>query len=162
TADGRLLTCSERESPDLFWALRGGGGGNFGVCTSYTFTTNPVKDVTLYDITWDWRDAAAVFEAFQDVIGQAPDELSARARVGTAGKARTGGSEPPTISALGQFFGPQHELVDLLTPALRAGRVRKRLIARRTFWQAKDYFFHTTPRIAYQVKSAYLARPLGG
>ena len=58
TADGRLLTCSERDNSDLFWALRGGGGGNFGVCTSYTFTTNPVTDVTLYDITWDWRDAA--------------------------------------------------------------------------------------------------------
>jgi FAD/FMN-containing dehydrogenase len=162
TADGRLLTCSEREHSDLFWALRGGGGGNFGVCTSYTFTTNPVSDVTLYDITWEWADAAPVFEAFQRVIQRAPDEFSARLGVGTAGNPKTGGKEPPTISALGQYFGPKHELVDLLAPALRAGRVSKKLIARRTFWQAKDYFFHTTPAIAYEVKSAYLKRPLGG
>ncbi len=162
TADGRLLTCSERANSDLFWGLRGGGGGNFGVCTSYTFTTNPVSDVTLYDITWDWRDAAAVFDAFQRVIQSAPDDFSARLGVGRAGNPRTGGKGPPTISALGQFFGPKHELVDLLTPALHAGRVRKQLIARRTFWQAKDYFFHTTPRIAYEVKSAYLDRPLDG
>jgi FAD/FMN-containing dehydrogenase len=162
TADGRVLRCSEREHSDLFWALRGGGGGNFGVCTSFTFTTNPVKDVTLYDITWDWRDAAAVFEAFQHVIRQAPDEFSARLGVGTAGNPKTGGKEPPTISALGQFFGPRHELVDLLAPALGAGRIHKQLIARRTFWQAKSHFFHTTPRIAFGVKSAYLARPLGG
>ncbi len=162
TADGRLLTCSEREHPDLFWALRGGGGGNFGVCTSYTFTTNPVKDVTLYDISWEWADAAAVFDAFQQVIQRAPDEFSARLGVGRAGNPKTGGKEPPTISALGQYFGPKHELVDLLTPALRAGRVKSKLIARRTFWQAKDYFFHTTPRIAYEVKSAYLGRPLNG
>ena len=162
TADGRLLRCSEREHSDLFWALRGGGGGNFGVCTSYTFTTNPVSDVTLYDITWEWADAAAVFEAFQRVIQRAPDEFSARLGVGTAGNPKTGGKEPPTISALGQYFGPKHELVDLLAPALRAGRVSKKLIARRTFWQAKDYFFHTTPAIAYEVKSAYLKRPLAG
>ena len=162
TADGRLLRCDKRHNADLFWALRGGGGGNFGVCTSYTFETNPVGNVALYDITWDWRDAEAVFEAFQQVIERAPDDFSARLGVGTAGNPRTGGKEPPTISALGQFFGPKHELVDLLAPALRAGRIKKRLIAERTFWQAKDYFFHTTPAIAYEVKSAYLDRPLDG
>jgi FAD/FMN-containing dehydrogenase len=75
TADGRLRTCSERKNSDLFWALRGGGGGNFGVCTSYTFATNPVSSVTLYDISWDWADAPAVFEAFQHVIQSAPDEF---------------------------------------------------------------------------------------
>ncbi len=63
TADGHLLNCSEREHSDLFWALRGGGGGNFGVCTSYTFVTHPVSHVTLYDISWEWADAPAVFEA---------------------------------------------------------------------------------------------------
>lgn len=162
TADGRLLRCNHRHNSDLFWALRGGGGGNFGVCTSYTFETNPVRDVTLYDISWEWTDAEAVFEAFQQVIQQAPDEFSARIGVGRAGNPRTGGKGPPGISALGQFFGRKHELVDLLAPALRAGRIKKQLIARRTFWQAKDYFFHTTPEIAYEVKSAYLDRPLNG
>jgi FAD/FMN-containing dehydrogenase len=162
TPDGRLRTCSEHRNSDLFWALRGGGGGNFGVCTSYTFATNPVNDVTLYDITWEWTDAEAVFEAFQEVIGRAPDDFSARIGVGRAGNPRTGGKGPPTISALGQYFGPKHELVDLLAPALNAGRIKKQLIARRTFWQAKDYFFHTTPAIAYEVKSAYLVRPLDG
>jgi FAD/FMN-containing dehydrogenase len=160
TADGRLLTCSEREHSDLFWALRGGGGGNFGVCTSYTFATNSVSTVTLYDIAWEWADAAAVFEAFQQVILRAPEEFSARLGVGRAGDPHTGGKGPPTISALGQYFGPRHELLDLLAPALAAGRVRKRLIAHRTFWQAKNYLFHTTPEIAYEVKSAYLDRPL--
>jgi FAD/FMN-containing dehydrogenase len=160
TADGSVLTCSRRENSDLFWALRGGGGGNFGVCTSYTFVTNPVSNVTLYDISWEWADAPAVFEAFQKVIQRAPEEFSARIGVGRAGDPRTGGKGPPTISALGQYFGPRHELVDLLAPALAAGRVKKRLIARRTFWQAKNYFFHTTPEIAYEVKSAYLDRPL--
>ena len=162
TVDGRRLRCTARQNPDLFWALRGGGGGNFGVCTSYTFTTNPVSNVALYDVAWDWRDAEAVFEAFQQVMLHAPDAFSARLGVGTAGNPQTGGKEPPTVSVLGQYFGPKHELVDLLAPALRAGRIKKQLIAERTFWQAKDYFFQTTPRTAYEVKSAYLDRPLNG
>jgi FAD/FMN-containing dehydrogenase len=162
TADGRLLTCSERSHPDLFWALRGGGGGNFGVCTSYTFVTHPVSHVTLYDISWEWADAPAVFESFQEVIRGAPEEFSARIGVGRPGDRRTGGKGPPKISALGQYFGPKHELVDLLEPALRAGRIKQQLIARRTFWQAKDYFFQTTPEFAYEAKSAYLDRPLNG
>ncbi len=162
TAEGRLLTCNERKNSDLFWALRGGGGGNFGVCTSYTFVTNPVSDVTLYDISWEWADAPAVFEAFQQVMQLAPAEFSGRLGVGRAGDPRTGGKKAPTVSVLGQYFGPKHELVDLLAPALRAGRIKKQLIARRTFWQAKEYFFKTTPEIAYEVKSAYLDRPLNG
>jgi hypothetical protein len=116
----------------------------------------------LYDISWDWADAPAVFEAFQHVIQSAPDEFSARLGVGRAGNPRTGGKGEPTISALGQYFGSKSDLVDLLAPALRAGRIKKQLIARWTFWQAKDYFFHTTPEIAYEVKSAYLDRPLNG
>jgi hypothetical protein len=132
TADGQLLRCSEREHADLFWALRGGGGGNFGVCTSFTLMTKPVDHVTLYDIEWDWADAAVVFAAFQDVMSQAPDEFSARIGVGRAGNPQTGGTRPPVISALGQFFGSRTDLVELLAPALRVGRIKKQLIARRT------------------------------
>jgi FAD binding domain/Berberine and berberine like len=160
TAAGEALKCSDRENSDLFWALRGGGGGNFGICTSYTFATKPVSDVTLYDIEWRWEDAAKVFAAFQGTMVGAPNEFSARIGVGRAGQPRNAGAAPPTISALGQFFGPKRELLDLLDPALTAARPKRRLIAERTFWQAKNYFFDTTPRGYYEVKSAYARRPL--
>jgi FAD/FMN-containing dehydrogenase len=50
--------------------------------------------------------------------------------------------------------------VDLLEPAMAAGKVVSSLIERRTFWSAKEYFFHTVPRVAYAVKSDYLDEPL--
>ena len=157
-ASGDVVTCNDRADPDLFWALRGAGGGNFGVATSYTFSTNAVDNVAIYDVAWDWNDAATVFAAFQDVIASAPDDLSGRLGVGASG--RPGSNKNPTISALGQFFGTADELRSLLAPALAAGRLTSSLIEERTFWAAKDYLLHTVPSQAYAVKSTFLDGPL--
>ena len=56
------MSANATENKDLFWALRGAGGGNFGVCTRYGFETRPVDDVSIYDVSFRWRDAEAVFE----------------------------------------------------------------------------------------------------
>nr|WP_254748885.1 hypothetical protein [Streptomyces sp. NEAU-Y11] len=58
TAAGNSLVCDERRHPDLFWACRGGGGGNFGINTEFTFRTTPVNTVAVYQLDWDWRDTA--------------------------------------------------------------------------------------------------------
>ncbi len=159
TADGELLRCTEKENDDLFWALRGAGGGNFGVCTKYVFETRPVGNVSIYDIAFEWKDAEAVFTAFQDVIESAPNEFSARVGVGVPGTPG-GRAGEPSVSILGQYFGPSGELRELLAPVLDAGKTTKKLIADRTFWEAKDYFFHNTPSKAFAVKSDYLDDPL--
>ncbi len=74
-ADGRLLTCDANHDPDLFWALRGGGGGNFGVVTSFTFRTHAVTALSLFTLSWPWGEAATVFNAWQNWAPQAPDEI---------------------------------------------------------------------------------------
>ncbi len=74
-ADGRVLTCDANHDPDLFWALRGGGGGNFGVVTSFTFQTQRVAALSLFTFTWAWSSAAAVVDAWQNWAPHAPDEL---------------------------------------------------------------------------------------
>jgi FAD/FMN-containing dehydrogenase len=48
----RVIRADERHDADLLWASRGGGGGNFGIATSYTFTFHPISTVTLYEATW--------------------------------------------------------------------------------------------------------------
>ncbi|MBI2565896.1 MAG: FAD-binding oxidoreductase [Candidatus Schekmanbacteria bacterium] len=75
-ADGRFVTASEKESSDLFWALRG-GGGNFGVVTSFLFQAHPVSTVYAGPVFWDARDAVAVMRAYRDFLPAAPEELGA-------------------------------------------------------------------------------------
>ena len=74
TADGRMLACDPQTEPDLFWALRG-GGGSFGVVTSLTFQTHPTRPLALAQLSWEWRDARAVIAGWQEWQRQAPDTL---------------------------------------------------------------------------------------
>ena len=84
TADGALLRASEDEHPDLFWALRG-GGGNFGVVTSFEFRLHALGPTVLAGpILWDARDAAEVLRFYRDFVRDAPDELGTVVRFGTA------------------------------------------------------------------------------
>ena len=84
TADGELLRVSKDEHPDLFWALRG-GGGNFGVATSFEFRLHPVGPTVLAGpILWDAADAKDVLRFYRDFLRGAPDELGTVVRFGTA------------------------------------------------------------------------------
>jgi FAD/FMN-containing dehydrogenase len=74
TADGRVLTASERENEDLFWAIRG-GGGNFGVVTSFEFQLHPVKEIYAGPILYEVDDAATVLSFYRDFIRDAPEQL---------------------------------------------------------------------------------------
>ena len=84
TADGELRRTSADEHPDLFWALRG-GGGNFGVVTSFEFRLHPVgPTVVAGPIFWDASDAVEVLRCYRDFVRDAPDELGTVVRFGTA------------------------------------------------------------------------------
>ena len=75
TADGRLLTTSQDEHPDLFWALRG-GGGNFGVVVDFDFLAQPVGTVHFGSVTYRLDDPADLLARWRDAMRVAPEELS--------------------------------------------------------------------------------------
>ena len=100
TADGQVRTCSPSQNPDLFWACRGGGGGNFGVVTSFTFRTHPVGQIVLFFLSWPWSHAAPVIAAWQSWAPHAPDALWSNAHLAAA----RGGSVP-VIQVGGTFLG---------------------------------------------------------
>jgi hypothetical protein len=84
TADGERLRVSNDEHPDLFWALRG-GGGNFGVVTSFEFRLHSVgPSVLAGPILWDATDVREVLRFYRDFVREAPDELGTVVRFGTA------------------------------------------------------------------------------
>ncbi|MFO7546995.1 MAG: FAD-binding oxidoreductase [Trueperaceae bacterium] len=74
-ADGRLVTANEHEHHDLFWAVRG-GGGNFGVVTSFLFRAHPVETVVAGPTLWSLDDAADVMRWYRDFIREAPRDLN--------------------------------------------------------------------------------------
>ena len=76
-ADGEVRTASADSNPDLFWAIRG-GGGNFGVATSFTFRCHPLGPIVAFaGVFYPVADAGNVFRGFRDWASTAPDEMSA-------------------------------------------------------------------------------------
>jgi FAD/FMN-containing dehydrogenase len=83
TADGDVIRASDREHPDLFWALRG-GGGNFGVVSSFRFALHPVgPTVTAGSVFWPAEATTDVLRFYRDFVVDAPDELGTVIRLGT-------------------------------------------------------------------------------
>src|ERR1700744_2838785 len=74
-ADGSVFVASADENSDLFWALRG-GGGNFGVVTSFLFQAHPVHTVCAGPMLWNLEDAADVMKWYREFITQAPEEMN--------------------------------------------------------------------------------------
>jgi hypothetical protein len=107
TVDGTLRTVSSSAEPDLFWALRGGGGGNFGIVTSFTFDTVPAPQLTVFELGFPTGSAPEVLGGWQQWIIRVPDELSANCHI-------SGGS-PPGATVIGCLIGPASALNPLLT-----------------------------------------------
>ena len=104
TADGRSLTCDGSHDPDLFWALRG-GGGSFGVVTSLTFATHPADSLAHAYVSWPWSAAAEVIAAWQSWAVAAPRSLWSTAHV-----LATGAAGGPTVAVAAVMVGSQPAL----------------------------------------------------
>jgi FAD/FMN-containing dehydrogenase len=73
-ADGSIVTASPSRNADLYWGLRG-GGGNFGIVTSFLFRAHPVKMVYAGPIFWDMAHARTVMQHYRDFLPTVPEEL---------------------------------------------------------------------------------------
>jgi FAD/FMN-containing dehydrogenase len=109
-ADGRVVDCDANHDEDLFWALRGAGGGNFGVVTSLAFRTVPEPAATSFDLVWPHSEAVAVMDAWQAWAPDAPDECAASLLV----TASADPGEPPTVAVFGAMLGGQPDTMEVL------------------------------------------------
>ncbi len=156
-ADGSAVVANAHSHPDLYWALRGGGGGNFGIVTRFVFRTHPASTVSTYSMEWPWSDAKQVVQAWQAFAPHAPDALSSVLNVNAA----AGSSAPPQITSAGQFFGSEQALRTLLAPLLNAGTPSRFATKTRTFLEAVHYWGGgATGRATFAAKSSISNAPL--
>ena len=108
TADGSIRQVSASQDADLLWALRGGGGGNFGVVTSLSFTTHPAADCSYAFLSWPWSQAEQVIRSWQAWAPSAPDAMWADLHllVWANGQYQLG----TTVN----YLGPESELSNLI------------------------------------------------
>jgi hypothetical protein len=111
TADGNLHTVNAHSDPDLFWALRGGGGGNFGIVTQFVFKVHPLpSSASYFFVHWPWSSASEAIAAWQSWAPHASSNLTSIFHLSAGGSA--------TVSISGQYFGPSSNLPGLLGPLM--------------------------------------------
>ncbi|MFE3229107.1 FAD-binding oxidoreductase [Nocardia sp. NPDC059228] len=116
TADGTLRTASATSELDLFWALRGGGGGNFGIVTSFTFQTVAAPQLAVFQVRFPAGSLTDVLGGWQAFTASAPDEFWSTLGI-SAGS-------PPTCRINGCYVGPESAMNSLLDKLVAATRTQ--------------------------------------
>jgi FAD/FMN-containing dehydrogenase len=114
TADGQFLTASPSEHPDLFWGLRG-GGGNFGVVTSFEYRVHPVGPVLAGMVLHPMAKAKEVLRFYREYARSAPDELTAFTAL------MTSPDGAPVVAIVVGYIGPMAEGERLVAPVRKFG-----------------------------------------
>jgi len=160
TAAGQVIRASEHEHSDLFWGMRG-GGGNFGVATSFEYALHPVgPDVVAGAIAWRGEDAERVLEMYQSLAAQAPRELTLVAALRLAPPAPWLAKEvhgKPIVALFVCHSGPLAEAEKALAPIKAFGTPVGDIVQRRSYVSQQALLDATQPKgRRYYWKSEYL------
>jgi FAD/FMN-containing dehydrogenase len=136
-ADGRVVECDEQRNEELFWGLRGGGGGNFGVVTSFVFRAVPAPEVTVFHVIWPFIHARVLIQAWQDWAPAGPDELDATLRL----SATVEGGRALLVDLFGAMVGSDADTAELLEDLLSRAGAEPESTSRRhmSYREAKRY-----------------------
>jgi hypothetical protein len=170
-ADGKVRQVTSSSDAELLWALRGGGGGNFGVVTQFEFRLHPVPNsASWFFVSWPWSAASDALAAWQEWAPHTTERISSVFHLETA-------SGLPIVSLAGQYLGPSSDLHGLLGPLLNvmpasltsgedtylnlqlrwAGCLGRSLASCHTVGTASG---GTLERASFRAKSDYVSKPL--
>lgn len=162
TAEGQVVRASERDHPDLFWGLRG-GGGNFGIATSFEYALYPVgPDIVGGAIAWRAEAAPEVLAMYHELASNAPPELTVVAGLRLAPPAPWLPKEvhgKPIVALFVCYSGPVAEGEKLVAPIKAFGKPVGDVVQRRPYVGQQSLLDATQPKgRRYYWKSEYLPR----
>jgi len=158
TADGQVLSLDP--DSDLFWACRGGAGGNFGINTSFSVQTFPVSSLTAFKISWTARPDD-LYAALLAALDAAPPGLGSRVQITPVTPEQHAAGADASVQLLGQFTGTPWELEDILRPAYDVAQPASETIEAMDYWKAQIEFLAEAGKPGfYQERSRFFAGPL--
>lgn len=155
TADGAIVRASATDNPDLFWGCRGGGGGNFGISTSFRVETVPASPRIVFAVRWA-APTARLLAAIIAALDAAPRELGSRLSLD-----RYAGEAMATINLIGQFAGTRAALDDVLAPALSAAEPLEMAVTGFDYWTAQKALLDGDGPMLFQERSRFAIGSLG-
>jgi FAD/FMN-containing dehydrogenase len=153
TASGEVVHASAAENPELFWAIRG-GGGNFGIVTAFDFAAHPTTDVFYGTIAFAASEAATVMQGWADYLRTAPDELTSTADLANPFR----GPEAP-VELHVAFDGDDPELAArAIDPIRRLGTVTGDDVELRPYADTLADGAPPPPGLVFEIHSAFAGR----
>ena len=147
-AKGRIIRANKNGNADLFWASRGGGGGNFGVYTQYKFKVRPAPaTATVFRVTWPWNQFEEVFKVWQQWAPSVNTKLGSELSIGP----KKGGN----VSMLGLFLGSKTEAVRLLKPITSVGTTKTKVIRSLPYPQVVSFLLAPDPVLTQRYSNQF-------
>jgi FAD/FMN-containing dehydrogenase len=154
TADGRARRVDADTNEDLYWACRGGGGGNFGIVTSLTLQAHRSRGGSWFFVRFPWSQASEALAAWQRFAPHAPPALTSIFSLGT-----TGGQGSPSVTAVGQYYGSESALRRLIRPLSRVSGASVSTGSASTMGLVRRWA-GSSGRATFRAKSDYFDEPL--
>jgi hypothetical protein len=155
TADGDLHSANETHDRDLFWACRGGAGGNFGINTAFTLQTYPVDSVTVFNLTWDSGDLTKILHGLLRQLANAPDEFGSKISVTMPSLAQRCAGKGISISVLGQLHKCNKTVESIFGEWWETAN-KQEVKNDISYWEGQDFLGESTYPYYYQEKSSYM------
>lgn len=156
TADGSHVKADAATESALYWACRGGAGGNFGINTSFTLETRPAEPVTVFNLVWT-KDLPKVLKLLLTELAAAPDEFGSKINVTIPGWQERCANVPLKLSILGQLHKSNKTLKEIFKSTWELiDKDQSQVKENVPYWTAQDFLVETTFPYYYQEKSSYM------